>query len=53
MNIEQIVALQKFLCCDAANHKTHGIGKKRLTVRQGRSGIALAVQYSAGFDQIA
>jgi hypothetical protein len=28
MNIGRIAALQKFLCCDAANHKTHGIGKK-------------------------
>jgi hypothetical protein len=28
MNIERNVALQKLLCCDAANRKTHGIGKK-------------------------
>src|ERR1700730_14369573 len=28
MNIEGDVALQKFLCCDAANHKTHSAGKE-------------------------
>jgi hypothetical protein len=28
MNIGQNVALQKFLCCDAANRKTHGVGKE-------------------------
>jgi len=28
MNIERIAALQKFLCCDAANHKTHNLSKK-------------------------
>jgi hypothetical protein len=28
MNIERNIAMQKFLCCGAANPKTHGIGKK-------------------------
>jgi hypothetical protein len=28
MNIGRNAAMQKLLCCDAANRKTHGIGKK-------------------------
>ena len=27
--------MQKFLCCDAANHRTHGYGKIRLTFAHG------------------
>ena len=38
MNIGRNIALQKFLCCDAANHKMHGMSKKRLTVRHGSPG---------------
>jgi hypothetical protein len=51
MNIERNVALQKFLCCDAANRKMHGIGKKRLTVRHGCPKIVLLAQYFAEFEQ--
>jgi hypothetical protein len=51
MNIERNVALQKFLCCDAANHKTHGIGKKRLTVRHDCLRMAPRAQYLAEFEQ--
>jgi hypothetical protein len=28
MNIERNIAMQKLLCCGAANPKTHGIGKE-------------------------
>jgi hypothetical protein len=32
MNIERNIAMQKFLCCGAANPKTHGVRKKQLTI---------------------
>jgi hypothetical protein len=33
MNIERNIAMQKFLCCGAANAKMHGMCKKQLTIR--------------------
>jgi hypothetical protein len=33
MNIEQNIALQKFICCDAAKSRTHSTGNSRLTIR--------------------
>jgi hypothetical protein len=51
MNIERNVASQKFLCCDAANLKMHGSGKKRLTVRHGCLRKVRHVQYLAEFEQ--
>jgi hypothetical protein len=51
MNIGRNIALQKFLCCDAANHKMHGISKKRLTVRHGCLRMAPLAQYFAEFEQ--
>jgi hypothetical protein len=35
MNIERNIAMQKFLCCGAANPKMHGMCKKQLTIRHG------------------
>jgi hypothetical protein len=34
MNIGEDVAMRNFQCCGAANHISHGSGKKRLTVLQ-------------------
>jgi hypothetical protein len=35
MNIEQNIALQKFICCDAAKSRMHSRGNGRLTIRHG------------------